>query len=694
MVDEVRNVFSGNARHVVQAGEIKGGVHFHVPAPEIPVPRQLPARVAHFTDRETGLAELDSWLAEPTSTAAPAWLIVGSGGVGKTSLAAHWAHRVRDRFPDGDLYLDLRGHHSGRRREADEALDEVLRALGVSGDRCPVDVDAKSSLFRTLINARTMLIVLDNAASAEQVRPLLPGSASCRVLITSRNRLPSLTVREGAARMSLDVLPPEHSLALLRKAAGADRIDAEPDAAAELARYCAHLPLALRIAAERLAGSRRRIADLVEELADERERLNALTSDEDDLTTVRAVFSWSYRSLPPEAARLFRLLGLAAGPDIGLGAAAALAGLPRATTRRVLDSLTGAHLLEEHRPDRYRFHDLLGLYAAERAQRDGRSAEREAAVRRLLSWYLHAVTAASWAAEPSFTRLPMDLPRAPGAVPEFADRPTALHFYDDERENLVAAVRQAADRGELVLAWQLPVAMFAFMLARRPLTDWLVTHRTGLGAARAVGDGLAEAWLLTSTAIARETLGDHAAALADLERAVPLWRRLGPPWAQAWALRDLGKLYCAMGRDAEADDALERALAMHVELGDDWGEATTLSVLAQAERRLGQYDEALDHLRRAIEIRRARGDRRIEATSLSEMGAVLGDLGRAEEAFAHVERALELHRAVEYAYGEALDHERLAELCERGGRDEEAREHRRTAAALFEELGIPRPPTG
>lgn len=690
MTEETGNVFSGSASNVVQAGSISGGVHIHQQQQQdAPVPRQLPPPVTHFTDRETALTRLDSWLAQPVESVAPPGLIVGSGGVGKTSLAGYWAHRVRARFPDGDLYLDLRGHHVDRRRSADEALDEVLRALGVPGERLPAGADAKAAMYRSMLYGRRMLIVLDNAATVEQVRPLLPSSPTCRVLITSRNQLTSLT-REGADRMPLDVLPPDHAIELLRLTAGADRIDAEPEAATELARYCGFLPLALRIAAERLvASSHLRVAELVEELADERERLDALAVDEDEFSSVRAVFSWSYYALPADAARLFRLLGLAEGPDIGLDAAAALTGLSRTRTRRLLETLVGAHLVDEHQPQRYRCHDLLSAYAAECAERDETADEREAAVRRLLAWYLHAIIAASWQAAPSFTRIEMDIPESPGGVPEFADRPSALHFYDTERQNLLAAVRLAAARGERVLAWQLPVAMFAFLLSRRPMADWLETHRIGLAAAQELGDELAEAWLLTSNAIARGTLQESQAALADLERAVPLWQRVGPEWAQAWALRDLGGVYYSLGRDAEADQALERALAMHVEQGDEWGEATALSSLAKAEYRLGQFDEAIPHLRRAIEIRRSHGDRRNEASCLSDIGLVLAGIGQTTEAIEHLEQALRIHREVEFGFGEAQDLERLADLYERTGRTEDAREQRRLAAQLYDELGVP-----
>ncbi|GAA2346760.1 hypothetical protein GCM10009854_24640 [Saccharopolyspora halophila] len=682
------NDFTGSATNVVQAEHISGGVHFHqAPERDLPVPRQLPPRITHFTNRVGIQTQLNSWLDETGDDRAG--LITGSGGVGKSSLTTYWAYRVRERFPDGDLFLDLRGYHDRGRLSADEALEQLLRSLGVTGEDLALDTEAKAALYRSLLHGRRMLIVLDNAVTAEQVRPLLPGSPTCRVLVTSRNLLASLTAREGAHRMPLDVLSPEHAIELLRSTTGADRIDVEPEAAAELARYCGHLPLALRIAAERLvAEAHLGVAELVEELADERARLDAL-STEDESNAVRAVLSWSYRNLPAESARLFRLLGLTGAPDIGLEAAAALADLPRAKTRRLLSDLTGAHLLDEHRARRYRFHDLTALYASECAEHDEPAEERDAAVRRLLSWYLHTTITASWRAAPEFSRIPMRTPEQAGEVPDFPDRPSALRWYDEERENLLAAVRLAADRGEHLHAWQLPTSLFGFLLVRWPLADWMETHRIGLAAARELDDPQAEAWMLTCTAIARRSLRDNETALAELQRAIELWQRTGPAWAHAWALRDLGELHFKMGRDAEADEVLERALAAHVELGDDYGEATTLAVLAKAEHRLGQHDEALRHLQRTLELRRAHDDSRNEASCLHHIGRVLGALGRTDEAHEHLERALELHRRLEFGLGEAEAREFLGELLQASGRSDEAREQLRLAAQRYDEMGVP-----
>ncbi|WP_165944769.1 ATP-binding protein [Saccharopolyspora terrae] len=679
--------FSGTAKNVVQATSISGGVHFHHNGFDAPVPHQLPTSIKHFTNRETILAGLNSLLDEPADGSTPTSLVVGSGGVGKTSLATYWAHRVRERFPDGDLYVDLHGYHDTRRVPPDDSLESILCALGVPGDRVPTDTDAKAAMYRSLLHGRRMLILLDNAATAEQVRPLLPDSPTCLVLVTSRNRLPSLLTREGAIQMALDVLPPEHAAELLRSTVGADRIDAEPEAASELARRCGYLPLALRIAGERLVSSPHlRISELVAEVAEE--RLDAF-STEDEFGSIRAVFASSYRALPPEAATLFRLLSLPESPDISVPAAAALAGLTSTRTRRLLETLVGAHLLDEHQPRRFRFHDLISTFAAECAEADATADERDAAVRRLLSWYLHAMISASWKVAPEFTRIELDHPEPIGDVPEFTDRATALHWYDDERQNLLAAIRLASARDERVFAVQLPVELFAFLLTRRRVTDWLETHRIGLTAARARGDHLAEAWLLTSVAIAHRTCGDYESSLSDLERAVQLWQRFGPEWAQAWALRDLGAVYHQLGRHTEADEALETAQAMHVALGDEWGEATALSALALTECHIDQFDEALMHLERAIEIRRSQGDRRNEGTCLSHIGMVLGEMGRTDEAVERIEQALEIHHEVEFAYGAALSHERLADLFDRNGQADRAREHRRIAAELYDDLGVP-----
>jgi tetratricopeptide (TPR) repeat protein len=686
---ETRNDVAGSAENIVQARDISGGVHFHYGATSLPVPRQLPPDVVYFTDRETYMAQLHAWLDTPCEDAAPAEVIAGTGGVGKTSLAAHWAHQVRDRFPDGDLYVDLRGYHVERAVSAEEALDQLLRTLGVSAERIPVGVDAKAALYRSLLHKRKMLIILDNAATVGQVRPLLPGSPSCRVLITSRSQLTGLTTREGAHRIPLDVLPPERAIQLLTQIVGAERMQDDHDALAELIRYCGYLPLALRIAAERLVTSPYfSVADIVAQLAEVRERLDILATD-DDFTTVRSVFYWSYRALPPDVARMFRLLGLPAGPDISARAAAVLAGVTEAKSRQLLDALVGAHLLQQVGPRRYRFHDLLRVYAAERAEADEPEVERRAAVYRLLTWYARSADAASGIIAPHLTRIPANLADSGDAPPEFPDRLAALHWCDEEYANIVAAVGQAEEMGEHSLVWQLPMVLFAYLLVRRPFIDWITTHNAGIASAELMNNVPAQVWLRTSVGLAHREVGEYDLALENFRLAVAGWRRIGQLWGEAWALRDIGKTYHILGHIPEAIGAIEPALAIHIAEGDTWGEAVARTMLALAHHSLGHADEALADLHRALNIYRDHGDQRNVAGNMSNLGLVYGSLGQTEQAIEYLEQALAINRAVDFWHGEALAHERLGIVLRQADQIESSNEHLRAAAVLYDALGDP-----
>ena len=364
-----------------------------LPTPRAPetamtVPRQLPPAIPSLVGRAHELVTLTRILDEPTerSAAVVISVITGTAGVGKTALAVHWAHRVQGHFPDGQLYVNLRGYDPGPPMTPNQALDGFLRALDVPAGKIPASVAERAALYRSLLDGRRVLVILDNANTAEQVRPLLPGSPDCLAVVTSRSLLSGLVVRDGAHRVRLTPLPLAEAIVLLRQIIGAARVDAELNTAAKLARQCAYLPLALRIAAERVASHPcRTLADLTEELANERDRLDMLVAGDDDTTAVRVVLSWSYQALPPETARVFRLLGLHVGPDISVPATAALASITTPRARQLLDFLTGVHLVEETGHDRYRFYDLLRLYAAERAATEETDHERDNAVRRLLA---------------------------------------------------------------------------------------------------------------------------------------------------------------------------------------------------------------------------------------------------------------------------------------------------------------------
>jgi hypothetical protein len=416
------------------------GAGIHKP----PVPRQLPAAINHFTGRTRDLATLDAVRTTvPEPTAAAICVIAGMGGIGKTALTVQWGHRVRHQFPDGDLYVNLRGFHpSGGPMSSTEALGLLLAALGVPGDSIPHSADERAGLYRTMLASRRVLLVLDNASDVEQVRPLLPGAPGCVVLVTSRNRLAGLVARDGAQRIGLDVLAPDEAELLLHKTIGPARTAAEPAATTELAERCGRHPLALRVAAERVSATDgSSIATVAGELADRRQRLAVLAAPDDEGSTVRAVFGWSYDRLSPPAARLFRLLGLPDSPDIGLPAVAALASTTSELLADPIAELVAAHLVTETARDRYGCHDLLRLYAADQVQAYESDTERRAAVRGMAGWYLHSAYAAQVALSPSLPPMQPEPVRLAEPPMTFDSPGTALAWFDAERTNLVAVTR-------------------------------------------------------------------------------------------------------------------------------------------------------------------------------------------------------------------------------------------------------------
>jgi tetratricopeptide (TPR) repeat protein len=685
---EIRNELPGSAGQVVQAGSIGGDVHFHsAPADTLVIPRQLPPDVSPWCDRVNELSGLHRWLETPGTRAAT--VIMGFGGVGKTSLVAHWAHGVRERFPDGDLYLDLRGYHSRPPLTAGQALDEILRALGMPDERIPAELDAKTSLYRSMLHDRRMLIVLDNAASVEQVRPLLPGCADCRVLITTRGALTGLIVREGARPMPLDVLPPDQAVKLLGDLVGDDRLADEPEATATLARYCGCLPLALRIVAMRLTSSYHlTAADLVEELAETRERLDVLATD-DEYANVRAVFSWSYRALAHAAARLFRLLGLPTGMDIDVAALAALADLSAAEVKKLVGVLVGAHLLEESGPRRYRMHDLLRVYAAECATAEESPESANAAIVRLLNWYLYAVVAAVTVFGPHFQRLELRTVDPDRAPPTFADDRRALQWCDRERDNLMAAVTLAADTGECELGWQIPRALFGYFIVRKCYPEWTSATGIGVACAQRVGDRAAEAWLRTSLLLSQRSSKPEV-VVAQYDDVIAVWREVGDRWGEAWALRDVGVTYNLLGRFQEAAETLERALAIQTELGDEAAESTTLRDLAGPYRALGRLVDAQRSLERALTIRRALGNQRLTGQILDELSQLYGDQGRLAEAIDVGDQAIAIFAEIGHRHEEAAAHEHLAETLTGADRVDDADPHLLAALAVYESARDPR----
>ncbi|WBB58541.1 BTAD domain-containing putative transcriptional regulator [Streptomyces sp. WMMC500] len=655
-------------------------------------PAQLPADLAAFTGREAELQRAEALL--PDDGTEPATVLIstigGMAGIGKTALAVHWAHRIAHRYPDGQLYIDLRGFDAaGSAVPPAEAVRVFLDALGVPSRRIPADLEAQAALYRSLLTTRRMLIVLDNARDSEQVLPLLPGASGCLVIVTSRSQLTHLIAGYGAQPLTLSPLTATEAHGFLVRRIGATRLMAEPQATKEIIARCARLPLALAIVAARAATYPGfPLKAIAGELRDSRDSLDAFTGG--DLgTDVRAVFATSYEALPVPAARLFRLLGLHPGRDISVPAAAALAGLPPRETRGLLSELTRAHLLTEHTPGRYTLHDLLRVYAAERVRSQESEGERERAVERLLSWYLHTADASYPHLAPHRRRVPI-APPPPGCRPlAFTAYDQALKWCETERPNLVAAVHQAAATGRPDMAWRLTAALWGFFSIRSHLHDWLDVASTSLRAAREDRDPVGQAWSHGDVAAALTSMRQFDEAVVHLRRSMILWRELGDIRGRSRALTNLGHTFLEAGRYDKAVEYGRRALALHRASGNPWGTGVVLVNLGDAYQRLGRYDEATDHLQEALTVLRAIGDRWVEGITLDILGTVRYRLHRHDDAIEHYRQALDVHRDVgnRWVEGGTLDH--LGDVLLDTGDPEGAHTTWRQALAAFEAIDHP-----
>ncbi|MFB6441213.1 tetratricopeptide repeat protein [Streptomyces sp. NPDC056411] len=633
---------SASAHGVVQAQVIHGGVHLSPHMQDAPaiVPRQLLGGTRHFVNRAHELSRLRRLASGGGApSVVPLAVITGTAGVGKTSLAVHWAHSIRAHYPGGELYANLRGHAVDVPVPPDKVLGRFLEDLGVPASLVPVERERREAMFRSLLADRRMLVILDNAVDSGQVRPLLPGSAGCLTVVTSRNTLSGLVTQEGALRVRLATLPTPDAVLLLRTATAEYRGRDRRADLAELARLCARLPLALRIAAERAASwPSMPLRELIDDLRAESALWDVLTTEErGGPEAMRSVFEWSYRALPEPAARLFRLLGLHPGNEFGLPAVAALAGVEPAAARPQLDTLVSAHLLERRPAGRYEFHDLLRAYAADRARSTESEAERREILQRCLAWYLHAADAAQRTLAP-FDRYELDdrFP-APGDAPRFDGYESAFQWYRTESGNLVTAVRVAAGAGFPDLAWRLAVVLRAVHMHHNAFDDWGATARIAVEAAVAAEEPAGQAEAL-------ESLGKAAFQALRLDEArdchrsaLAIRRRLGDRRGTAVSVNALGLLGLRLRRLDEARSHFEDSAALFRELGDSRWTALIQSNLAEALCELGRYDEAARILERSLADFRALGDRGSEGNALFLLcwaGRGSGDLDPAGEAIA------------------------------------------------------------
>ena len=652
------------------------------------VPRELPGPVPQFVGRGAELAGLTRVL-DRVSEQRPRTLVVsviaGTAGVGKTALAMQWAHQVADRFPDGQLHVNLRGYDPGQPMPAADALAGFLRSLGVAEQDIPAGTGERAARYRSLLAGRRMLIVIDNAADVQQVRPLLPGSPSCVAVVTSRDALAGLVARDGARRLDLGLLSPADAFGLLRALIG-ERVDAEPEATVALAGYCARLPLALRVAAERAAASPGlSLADVTSELADQQERLDLLDAAGDRLTAVRAVFSWSVRHLNDEAARAFRLLGLHPGADFDAYAAAALTGTTLRRARWLLDRLARAHLIQPTGTGRYGMHDLLRAYAADQAADAGREQERGAALTRLFDHYLATAAAAAG----TLFRADPDQPAPPqpaGPVPPVTSPAAALAWLDAQRSTLVAVAAHAADHGWPGHAIGLAATVFRYLDVGH-FTDAAAMHSHARRAAAQVGDRTAEAAALTMLGTADAAQGRLRQAISHLEQALALCRADGDRIGEARVLGTLGMADYCQGRYQQSAECHRKALAIYLEVGDHAGEARELHGLGIVDLRQGRYEQAAGHLRRSLALFRDTGFRSGEAHVLGNLGELELRQGRYRQAAGHLQRSLRVGREIgsRLCQARALTCLGISEL--RQGRHRQAIGHLRQSLALHSQAG-------
>jgi DNA-binding SARP family transcriptional activator len=661
--------------------------------PGLPPPAQLPATVPGFSGRTAELAALDSALVpapRPGTPGQPGVVVAtisGSPGTGKTALAVHWAHRAAGHFPDGQLYVNLRGFDpAGQVMDSGEAVHRFLDALGVPAQRVPADLDARAALYRSALAGKRMLILLDNARDEEQVRPLLPGAAGSLVLVTSRSWLPGLVAGNGARAITLDLLSYAEARDMLIRRLGADRVSAEQRAVEEIIRRCARLPLALAIVAARAATyPHLPLLGLAASLRDVADRLDALASD-DPHTDVRAVFSWSYRALTLQAARLFRLLGLHPGPDFAAPAVASLAAIPPARVRPLLAELAAANLISEHVPGRYTCHDLLRVYAADLTETEDGPAEREAASRRLLDHLLHTAHAADRLLRPGRDSIALAAPE-PGITPEpLADHQRALAWFTAERPVLLAAVQHAAVAGLDTHTWQLVWTMWTFLDRTGHWHDQSTAGQAALVAGMRLGDPSAQGRALRVLAGADSHLGRIGDSYRQLWRALDLHRRAGDRLLEAHTHHTIGYLYGRQDRIAEAAEECRKALALYRQVGNRLGEADALNSVGWFDALLGDYGRALTSCQRALALLQELGDQHGQALTWDSVGYAQHHLGHYPDAVASYRRALELFRSLGDRHHEATALTDLGDTHESAGNREAALDCWRYALLILTDL--------
>nr|WP_225955143.1 tetratricopeptide repeat protein [Kibdelosporangium phytohabitans] len=635
----------------------------------------MPAATASFVGRKEELRKLAEALREEDSGSVRVVTIEGPPGTGKTALALRLAGDVAAGFPDGHLYIDLNGFSDdGVPVPPEQALEEFLGALEVPPDEIPARLAGRAALLRSVLAQRRVLVVLDNAANSGQVKHLLPGGCGCAVIVTSRNRLSGLAVRIHSTRVALGPLSSIDSARLLSTMITGERAG-DVDALAELSHRCAHVPLALRIAAEQVNNRPGvPIRQLAEDLA-----------VVDDDSAVRTVFSWSYRGLDTATARMFRLVSLHPGTLVCVSAAAALTGETHQRAQSLLKSLASMHLVEQAGREWYRLHDLLRLYGRECSRVEDSDDERLAAVRRLTEWYLHSALAANEAMAPFRVHV-LELPRTAVTAMVFDDQVSASRWCDAELPNMVPVARMARENGFQDAVWQLAVAMFDYLLLRKPWGTWIAGHELALD----TPDRRARAWVQTNLALACRWVRDFDRSAALYADAMAVRDEIGDSHGRAWILEGLAALAIDRGEAGQARQYAEQALTLFARLGDVEGQAASVLALSEVHRVRGEFDEALSTARRALRMCEEIDDLYGQGRKLVAMADVHVALGEHSEALDCVGRSLVVRRAVGDRWGEADSLTRRGDILRDVGDTRLGEKAWLAALALYEELADPR----
>jgi tetratricopeptide (TPR) repeat protein/transcriptional regulator with XRE-family HTH domain len=686
--EQVRTLFVAAARGKAPAADVLTARQAVVPgAFAAAATRALPRDSAAFTGRQAELAQLMGTLTTAADDGGVVEIhaIDGMAGIGKTTFAVHAAHRLAPSFPDGQFFLPLHAHTAGQRPvEPADALASLLLTAGLAAAQIPPGLEARAARWRDVVAGKKILLLLDDAAGHEQVRPLLPGTAGSLVLVTSRRRLTAL---EDAAVVSLDVLPPDEAAALLARLAARPGLSARDAAVGEITGLCGHLPLAIGMLASQLRHHPAWTAvSLAAGLADTRDRLALMHTEN---LSVGAAFGLSYQDLPDDQQRLFRRLGLIPGPDFDAYAAAALDATSLATARRHLDQLYDQHLLAEPAPGRYQLHDLLREHARALAAA-GNPAESGQAAARLLDYYLHTALAAgrhfgSWV---STERRPPP-GRLPAHAPDVSALGPAAAWLEAERANLHAAADDAAGQARSLYAVAIPAAIGQFLAARGHWDQFAALHQSALAAARQAGDQLGEAYTLAELGLLRREAGDYPAAAASLARAVALCGEAGDLSGQGYVLTQLGTVHVVTGDYPAAAASLHRALALARSAGDRSVESEALDNLGTLQQLTGDYPAAAASQRQALALARDDGGLLGQAWSLNGLGAVQQETGDYPAAAASHQQALALFGDLGSPLGQAETLNRLGELSARTSDTSQACERHTQALAIARAISVP-----